>query len=145
MLNISCSNWHNTITGNWYLTVLCCLDVVVELSYIFTFPMRVYSEYHSDINISYIWHTNIRYVYTVAQVSMTAASYVIVAAAAERYLVHCRGIVIERDPVGICQRTALLTTALVAAFLLKVSIYFKFFNDENKSYHLSCRVQCSLS
>lgn len=70
----------------FYLTFLALFDICVEICYVLVFSVSIVYDFFRSYSIYIAWHTYVRSVATMAQISITAATYMIVVASLERYI-----------------------------------------------------------
>uniref|UniRef100_A0A914WJA2 G-protein coupled receptors family 1 profile domain-containing protein n=1 Tax=Plectus sambesii TaxID=2011161 RepID=A0A914WJA2_9BILA len=69
----------------FYLVFLAFFDICVEICYVLVFSVSIVYDFFHSYAIYIAWHTYVRSVATIAQISITAATYMIVVASVERY------------------------------------------------------------
>uniref|UniRef100_A0A0M3IWC9 G_PROTEIN_RECEP_F1_2 domain-containing protein n=1 Tax=Ascaris lumbricoides TaxID=6252 RepID=A0A0M3IWC9_ASCLU len=69
-----------------YLTCLSLCDIFVSVSYIGIMSMQVYADYFRCFTLFELWHEYLRAVFTISHITLSTASFLIMAAAIERYL-----------------------------------------------------------
>lgn len=109
-------------THVFYLAVLAVCDIVTEFSYIAVMSIQVLFDYARNFDLYVAWNKYLRAVFTATHVSLTIATYMIVAASAERYMASSsfvRGTCTKRHrwlvTFGVC----------IFAFLSKGLVYWE--------------------
>ncbi|VDM50561.1 unnamed protein product [Toxocara canis] len=109
-----------------YLTCLSLCDVFVSVSYVGIMSMQVYADFFRSFTLFELWHEYLRVAFTVSHITLSTASFLIMAAAIERYLqVHSspRGISL----LGyVCRhRTGIVVAAFLLGVLLRGTVFFE--------------------
>uniref|UniRef100_A0A1I7YLS0 G_PROTEIN_RECEP_F1_2 domain-containing protein n=1 Tax=Steinernema glaseri TaxID=37863 RepID=A0A1I7YLS0_9BILA len=69
-----------------YLTGVSLCDIFISLSYIGIMSMQVYAEYFNYFPLFKLWHDWLRVAFTISHITLSSASFLLVAATFERYL-----------------------------------------------------------
>uniref|UniRef100_A0A7E4UN50 G_PROTEIN_RECEP_F1_2 domain-containing protein n=1 Tax=Panagrellus redivivus TaxID=6233 RepID=A0A7E4UN50_PANRE len=69
-----------------YLTCLSLCDIFIGISYIGIMSIQVYSEYFQVVPLYVLWHQCLNVAFAVSNITLTTASFLLVAATFERYL-----------------------------------------------------------
>ena len=106
----------------FFLGVAAAFDALLDASYIFLMTISVLYEHLTSVRLLTLWHSYVRGMNAVSQTSMTASSFLLVAATWERYR-----LVMYWTFQGFSSRTRYLVVsfALTLAVLLKSTTYFE--------------------
>uniref|UniRef100_A0A1I7V0I0 G_PROTEIN_RECEP_F1_2 domain-containing protein n=1 Tax=Caenorhabditis tropicalis TaxID=1561998 RepID=A0A1I7V0I0_9PELO len=69
-----------------YLMWISGCDVFISLCYIAIMCVQVYTDYFESFNLLVLWHEYLRAAFTVSHITLSAASFLLMAATIERYL-----------------------------------------------------------
>uniref|UniRef100_A0A914RWF9 G-protein coupled receptors family 1 profile domain-containing protein n=1 Tax=Parascaris equorum TaxID=6256 RepID=A0A914RWF9_PAREQ len=107
-----------------YLTCLSLCDIFVGVSYIGIMSMQVYADYFRCFTLFELWHEYLRVVFTVSHITLSTASFLIMAAAIERYLQVCSSRI---SLLGyVCRhRTGIVVGAFLLGLLLRGTVFFE--------------------
>uniref|UniRef100_A0A914V0N6 G-protein coupled receptors family 1 profile domain-containing protein n=1 Tax=Plectus sambesii TaxID=2011161 RepID=A0A914V0N6_9BILA len=106
-----------------FFTFMAPFDVFVSLAYVLLFCAEIVVQYWQVVQVQQMWWTYFRCVYMGSHFSLTAGTFLLVAASFERYLFTCKPHLIkpiQRNRIAICCMLVLLS------FLLKSSTFFEF-------------------
>uniref|UniRef100_A0AC34Q9R4 G-protein coupled receptors family 1 profile domain-containing protein n=1 Tax=Panagrolaimus sp. JU765 TaxID=591449 RepID=A0AC34Q9R4_9BILA len=69
-----------------YLTCLSLCDIFIGISYIGIMSLQVYAEYFEILPLYILWHECLNVAFTISNITLTTASFLLVCATFERYL-----------------------------------------------------------
>ncbi|CAI4228108.1 unnamed protein product [Auanema sp. JU1783] len=109
-----------------YLMWISGCDVFISLCYIAIMCMQVYTDYYESLFLFYLWHYFIRFAFTVSHITLSGASFLLMAASIERYLQSTgdnRAIKLFR--LLATHRTVVVIICFVASIILKGTVFFE--------------------
>lgn len=107
-----------------YFAVLSVFDIFMSLSYLFLMSMATYADWASNLFMYQLWHTYLCPSFTFSHVTMTASTYLIIAATMERYSASSTHFRSLRQKMKANQETV-IAIAIGMAVFFKGTIYFE--------------------
>uniref|UniRef100_A0A914VWE2 G-protein coupled receptors family 1 profile domain-containing protein n=1 Tax=Plectus sambesii TaxID=2011161 RepID=A0A914VWE2_9BILA len=111
-------------SSHLYLAVLSVFDIFISLCYIFLMSMAIYADWALNIFFYQLWHRYLCSSFAFSHVTMTASTYLIIAATLERYcasFVHFRCLLQKMR----ANQQTVIAIAIGLAIFFKGTIYFE--------------------
>ncbi|KAK0400212.1 hypothetical protein QR680_003406 [Steinernema hermaphroditum] len=109
-----------------YLAGVSLCDIFISLSYIGIMSMQVYAEYFQYFPLFKLWHDWLQVAFTISHITLSSASFLLVAATFERYLQTIRYPNCEQLFEFVCKNRPLcLALAFLVAILFRGTVFFE--------------------